>query len=427
MNDPNSTIFVDSNTGLITVAEVLDFETAPIQMIPVTVSDELGGEFIMTVNISLNPLNEAPLVSNPLIQVPENTESGTAIGQIIAIDPDTQENQTLTYSIIGGSGLGIIDIDPQSGLLTVADEFALNFEANQTLSLAVNVLDNGVDANGDPMPLSTTVTQIIELIDQNDAPQLATSSIFVNENSSEVGILAATDPDANQSLRYLLSGGDDQDLFTVSINGAITTAPGVTLDFEDRETYTIDVTVVDNGSPPLSDSGTVTIRIFDLDEPAVIEQSQLTISEDAAPGTIVSQLTLSDPENAPENYRLRLTNQFDADNYTFDDTNNILRVSANAQFDFEERSLEELVFEIIDDVNLTQTTTQSLQITIQDANDAPEIRTTEMIVSEDAPAGGGVGIINVFDPDFGDSVMLEIIAERHRTSLRSIRIRTFCP
>jgi hypothetical protein len=68
----------------------------------------------------------------------ENSPDGTAVGIVVASDPDA--GQTLTYSIVSGNTNGAFSIDALTGVLSVANGAALTVD----FSLVVKVQDNGV-------------------------------------------------------------------------------------------------------------------------------------------------------------------------------------------------------------------------------------------------------------------------------------------
>ena len=65
------------------------------------------GHHTPLVTLTLNDLNEAPIVEEAVFFVAEDTPNGTTIGQVEATDPDIQQAQVLTFEIIGGTGVGI--------------------------------------------------------------------------------------------------------------------------------------------------------------------------------------------------------------------------------------------------------------------------------------------------------------------------------
>lgn len=403
IDDVNAPFSVDPITGVVSVSGPLDFESTPTLTVDITVIDTLGAQLSVPMNVELIDINEAPLVSNNPLSVAENTEVGTAIGQIPAIDPDFQQNQTLSFSVVGGTGQNAFDVSPSNGLVTVTDQAALDFETNPTLNLIVAVTDDGNPVR------STQIIQEIHLVDQNDAPQLVTTLLVVDENSTNIGTLTSFEPDANQRLRYMLDGGADAGLFTVATDGRVTTKPGVVLDFEQQVSYFIDVSVIDNGNPPLSDSGTVEVRLVAVNEPATIDQPQVSLAENSPGGTVVTQFTLTDPENEAGNYRMALAQKFDADKFVFDDTTNTLSVADGADLNFEDRVVQELEFQIIDDGPNPANAVQVVQVLLTDVNDPPSVTTTKLIVSENAAAGSNVGTVRVSDPDAGEVLTVSIV------------------
>src|SRR5262249_41075788 len=154
--------------------------------------------------------NETPLVSDQTFSVTENAASGTEVGTIVAIDPDG--DQDLIYAIEAGNIGNAFTIDPTTGLITVANAGALDFESTSTFVLSVSVTNGGSAAS------SATLTATIQLNDENEAPQVAPRSFTLNENSSNgtvVGTIQGTDPDAGQSLLYAIESGNINDAFSI--------------------------------------------------------------------------------------------------------------------------------------------------------------------------------------------------------------------
>src|SRR5258708_30983343 len=56
--------------------------------------------------------NTPSITSSAAMSVDENSAGGTAVGTVLATDADaTAPNKTVSYSITGGTGLGLFDID----------------------------------------------------------------------------------------------------------------------------------------------------------------------------------------------------------------------------------------------------------------------------------------------------------------------------
>ncbi|TWT89433.1 cadherin domain-containing protein [Stieleria varia] len=402
IDDPNSPLAVDPVTGVVSVVGVLDFEATPTLEIPVILTDDLGAEVAVPVRLTLVDVNEAPIVVTSPFSVPEGTANGTAVGQVEAFDPDTQQNQTLTYTLISSIQPPLFSIHPQSGLLTIADSAQLDFETRPFVDLEVEVSDSGSPS------LTTTITQRVNLINQNDAPVISTTSLFVSENLPNIGRVVASDPDVGQTLRYVISGGSDANLFQIDNQGNLRTANGVTLDFEQRATYFVSVDVIDNGTPPLADSADITVTLFDVNETAVISPTTVLFPENTAAGTQVAQFSLTDPENTPADYGISLLPDLDGDLFQFDGATNTLSVAPGANLDFETRRSLNLVFEVVDNTGGSPTNTQSIRVELTDSNDDPQILSSEINISENAPAGSSVQTLLVTDPDVNDDVTTTI-------------------
>lgn len=102
----------------------------------------------------------------------------------------------------------------------------------------------------------------------NHPPVDQDQSFAINENSAGgtvVGTVAASDPDAGQTLSYSITAGNTNGAFAINAaTGQITVANSAALDFETYSTFNLTVNVSDNGSPLLSDTATITVSLNDL-------------------------------------------------------------------------------------------------------------------------------------------------------------------
>ncbi len=157
--------FAINGSGVITVANsaVLNFEATPTFSLTVQVTDNgtpiLSGS--ATVVVNLTNVNEAPVPSGGPFTIPENSANGTNVGTVLANDPDV--GQSHTFAITAGNTGGAFAIN-SSGLITVANVTAVNFEATPVFNLTVQVTDNGTPV----LSGSTTVT--INLLNVPEAP-----------------------------------------------------------------------------------------------------------------------------------------------------------------------------------------------------------------------------------------------------------------
>ena len=184
----NNAFALNAATGAITVitSSALNFESTPFFYLLVKVQDngigKLSSQAILT--ISLLNLNESPVFSNQTIQVYENSPIGTIAGYASASDPDA--GQLLTYSLLSGNTNNVFAINSSTGLITVGNSIALNFEAIPYFTLVVKVQDNGIGN------LSTQANITVTVLDVLESAASATWPLNINTSpSTPVGNLSA--------------------------------------------------------------------------------------------------------------------------------------------------------------------------------------------------------------------------------------------
>jgi subtilisin family serine protease len=143
--------FAISGTGEITVANglALDFETTPVFTLTVTVSDGMN-TLPVTVTVNLTDINEPPTITGATFTIPENSPAATVVGTLVASDPEGLLTLTITAGNVGGafaiSGTGVI---------TVANSTALDFETMPVFTLTVTAAD-GVTSVPAPVVVNLT-------------------------------------------------------------------------------------------------------------------------------------------------------------------------------------------------------------------------------------------------------------------------------
>ncbi len=100
-------------------------------------------------------VNQLPTIADQTFTVNENSTASP--GTIVASDVDT--GQTLTYSIVAGNTGNAFSLNASSGVLTIANPAAINYETQASYTLTIRVADNGV-------PSQSSQAQVtIQLID----------------------------------------------------------------------------------------------------------------------------------------------------------------------------------------------------------------------------------------------------------------------
>jgi lysophospholipase L1-like esterase len=249
-----------------------DRETAAFYNITVHADNGAGSTFDRTFAISITDVNEAtPVItsngggSTASISVAENT---TAVTTVTATDADA--TAALTYSISGGADAAKFTIGSSSGILAFAT--APNFEAptdansDNAYVVIVQISDG---TNTDTQTITVTVTDANEF-----APAItsdgggSTADITIDENTTAVTTVTATDADPSATIAYSIVGGADAALFTInSSSGVLAFADAP--DFEspaDANADNIYVVIVQASDGTNTDTQTISVTVTDADE-----------------------------------------------------------------------------------------------------------------------------------------------------------------
>ena len=108
-----------------------------------------------TVSITVNPVQDAPVVANDSGTIAEDAPLGSALGTLVASDAD---GDALTFAIVGGDPLGQFAVS-NTGEITL--DAPLDRETEDRYDLLVEVSD-GVD--------TSTATFVVTVTDTNEAP-----------------------------------------------------------------------------------------------------------------------------------------------------------------------------------------------------------------------------------------------------------------
>ena len=380
--DPSGIFDVDSSTGLITVAQALDFEdiatgadllagTTQLDL-AVQITDE-SGTSTETVSINILDVSESPEITNAdslNFTVSENVSDGTFVGSVQATDDeDTATNTPLTFRIIDttvpfridGTGAIVVDLEA-SEVLSAEDDAQFGFD--------VEVEDS--DGN------ITSERVNVSVLDENEPPVIdeGTGLVFDVEEDRGTGFLVGQipvdDEDIGQSLDFEIIGGDPAGVFSISDSGALTVSGNVELDAEAQQTFTLQVQVTDSGDPPLSDSATVVVNVQNVNESPIFTTPtfDFTVDENTPADTFVGVVSATDPENNGLSYTIEsgnIGNAFAIDN------NGQLTVNTGADIDFDTLNFYALTVQVTDDGSPSQFADTTVNITVNGINEPPVI------------------------------------------------------
>ncbi|XP_075923658.1 protocadherin Fat 1-like isoform X2 [Petromyzon marinus] len=281
---------IDPHSGIVVVAEELDYEVQREHFLTVQASD--GGtpslSAVTTVSINLTDVNDhAPQFGRRGYSavLSEDMPPGTAVLTVMAEDRDGPANNRVVYSVSGGDPGGHFALEPASGRLSVVKP--LDRETVSGFALTVRATDSGTPAK------FSEVTVNVDVSDVNDnAPVFAQSnySIVVQENrpaDSSVLQLLVTDLDSSYNgppFAFSLLPGDHAGVFYVDAQGTLRTA--APLSRQEKAHYTLLVQAADSGRPALSSRAGVEVRVIpeSVSVPSVVPLEVLIVAAEEAGG-----------------------------------------------------------------------------------------------------------------------------------------------
>lgn len=293
-----------------------------------------------------------------------------------------------------------------------------------TTGEAVTDTKNGGLVPGRSTPL-VDLTAALAAIPANQAPtDLDLSGLTVAENlaaGTTVGTLSTTDPDSGQTFTYTLLTAAP---FEIVGDELRTTA---ILDFESTPSYTIQIRTDDNGFPVQSRTESFTISVLNMNEaPTDITLSLNAVEENAAPGTVVGALTVTDPDGAqPATFTLDSGDANFSIVATGPTTANLV---TDVAFDFESAASYPIDIRVTDDASLAPpnlTFVKPFVIAVTDANDAPTaLDLSSTSVAENSAVNTLVASLSTVDQDTAQTHTYSIEAGGAGLTISGNELRT---
>lgn len=197
-------------------------------------------------------------------QIAENSANGTVVATVTATDPNPGD--VVSYAITGGTGAGIFAINPSTGVITVINSAALNYESTTSYTLTIEATDDATPNLSD----SETITINVLDIPENTAPVIsALGPLTVAENAlvnTVAGTATATDAELN-TITWSITAGNVDNIFAINpTTGQIRVSSTAALNYEFRNSYTLTIRAQDNGFGNLASTANVVINISDINE-----------------------------------------------------------------------------------------------------------------------------------------------------------------
>lgn len=371
-----------------------------------------------TVTVTITGTNDAPVITSggggPSTTIP-TVENNATVTTVVASDPDA--GATLVYSILPGRDGARFVIDPTTGALTFVTppdfEAPTDLDSDNVYEVDVQVSDG--QGGTDVQTIFVNVTGVPEapVITSNGGG--AVGGYTISENTLGPNAVTAVDSDAGSKLTFSIIGGADAALFTMDGAGVLSlvNAP----DFEaptDQDGDNVYEVIVQVSDGNLTDTQTINVTVTNANEAPVITSNGggttggYTISENTfGPNTV----TATDPD-AGASLTWSIIGGADASLFTINGAGVVSLINA-PDFEVPTDQNGDNIYEVIVQVSDgALTDTQTLNVTVTDANEAPVITSNgggasaTVLVAEGTRA---VTTVVASDPDAGAQITYAII------------------
>uniref|UniRef100_A0A3Q3JNN0 Cadherin domain-containing protein n=1 Tax=Monopterus albus TaxID=43700 RepID=A0A3Q3JNN0_MONAL len=341
--------------------------------------------------------------------IPEEMKKGSVIGNVAQdLGLDVKRLRSGHARIVSGENIQYIELKTDKGTLVVNDRIDREQLCGDITPCSLSfeiILENPIELH--------RVT--VEILDINDnAPFFPNKDIrFEMSESATIGakfpVESAVDPDVglNALQNYVLSPNNYFILKQHANPDGSKYAELVlqkALDREEHPSLPLKVMAVDGGSPQRSGTVNIIVSVLDVnDNSPVFNQSvyRAVVVENAPKGTYVTTVNATDADsgtNAEIAFSFSKIKGSMVDMFSIDENTGVISVAG--LIDFEKEKKHELRLEARDRGGLTGTS--KVIIDVSDVNDnvpVINIMSFSNTVSEDAPLGTTIAVINVKDAD----------------------------
>ncbi|KAA0158167.1 hypothetical protein FNF31_05498 [Cafeteria roenbergensis] len=358
-----------------------------------------------SVSVRVVDINERPTAVCGDRSVEEKVPPGSPVGlPMMGSDPD--KLQSLIWTIKSPSGTPF-SIGPCDGQVRVRRSGSMLDSLRQnSYSLVLQLADDGEPS------LSTSCTMTVTVRDVNEPPKLSAESyafsIFENVPAgSQAGRLAATDIDSS-AISFKWSKADSVNHFAIHpTSGAVTVAPGSSINFEARSRYTYEAQVVDDAGN--SDTAAVVITVMDdADSPSINQPASISVPELASDGTPVGAPLTATDEDANDAMTWSVIS---SDVFEISASTGQLKVKpgGGSKLDFETSRSTQVSVQVTDSYG--RSAFRTVPVAVTDVNEPPEVSGTARSVREDAAVGTAVGgAVSALDKDENSILSFSIVS-----------------
>ena len=352
------------------------------------VTDAGGLTSVATVSITVNPVNDLPVVlpGGPLVDgngdgqidgvsTPEDTPKTIALSSLV-MDPDFDPLTVTSISSTHGTAIfNLID-------KTIVFNPDANYNGPASVTLVVS---DGTASVSFDLPI--TVTPV------NDAPVSLSQTINLSEATlanSVVATMSASDVDVGDTRSWTITGGNADGKF--SINAATGQVRlDNSLDYESKTQYVLNLRVTDAGG--LTSDATLTVNVLNVNDNAPVAQdAAFVVREDKPVGFELGTIIGTDADGDALSWTIPVGNIGNA--FSIDSSG---RLTIATALDRETRDHYTLTVRCGDGTYSDEAT---VTILVTDANDSPPVVNDQgFSIMENSARGTSVGLVLASDPD----------------------------
>ena len=398
-----NSIICDTNADELTIISVTPDTDYWLQVW----NDDLEDEGTFTIIANNGPNTAANLsfenavtgVVSSTITISRSIGEGTIIDSLIAEDAEGHAQIT---SLISGNEEGIFAYNDITRQITIADASALLASAETTFDLLFLAEDQG------PGELTSEVTLTVNIVD-NSAPIFNVTTFTADENTSNgsiIGTLIVSDPDGDAI--SIVEFNSPSGAFSINpLTRDLSVADVSKLDFETRNSFTLEVTIADNNVASLQSTGVITINLNDVNEAPVVATASFSISDQSINGTVVGTVSFEEEDNG-QSHSYAITDTDAVNIFSVNSSTGEISVANAVLLAGNGTNTYNLTVTVTDDGNPALSGSNSITIEAI-TNNAPFIETNTLSVNENSLSGVLVGSIQASDAD-GDLVTLSLLA-----------------
>ena len=439
-----SLFYINERTGQFSVVGKLMYQPGQVYKVIVEATDQgqppllSTNQAIVTVNVK-DTGNNPPVVTINLLStgsgsvknVSEVSGKGTFIAHVEVLDTDTGANGNVTCKT--EDTLFALERLSKDGFKVIVAG-RLDRERQDLHTVIITCNDFGTPV------LSSSASFYVRVTDENDNDPQFTRPLYIediyenNEKDDTVLSVYARDDDLgnNSRIEYSLDNSI-RDYFAIERSSGMIKAR-VKFDREAQSNWTFFVYAVDHGTPRLTGTATVNVRIQDVNDNSPVFSNttfHFSVRENLVSGTIVDSLTASDKDagkNAEFDFAI---SDYPGDMLPFALYPRDGVITTTMKLDRENKSSYEFSVIAIDRGSPRLTGTAKVVVTVADDNDIkprigfPRVDNDTVTITHLRQTGAYITQVEAYDGDIGvNGKLAYIIEEGNEDRLFNLNINT---